>query len=243
MAFVRIEVSHCHNPILSAVHESGRHDELMSSNNRKRPREFKARLWTFSVEVPWLLPRIAFFEPQRLDPSHQRLLPEFQLALTRAILDFHFRLEMPSLPAGRLCPPVPNRWVYRWMSGVTGIDAFLDWTHYTLRFHVVTKDYRAWHWKLCAPGDFPPLACQSSKRTCTCSQAKLIRFQLNQPRSMLKQISLKIEWRLFRSKALVRWLDLFSAGIRPAHDVASLDFVVWANPPFYDERPPERADG
>ena len=30
-------------------------------------------------------------------------------SLTRALLQHHFQLGMPSLPAGRLCPPIPNR--------------------------------------------------------------------------------------------------------------------------------------
>eukprot|EP00547_Thalassionema_nitzschioides_P006261 CAMPEP_0194219178 /NCGR_PEP_ID=MMETSP0156-20130528/25346_1 /TAXON_ID=33649 /ORGANISM="Thalassionema nitzschioides, Strain L26-B" /LENGTH=114 /DNA_ID=CAMNT_0038948745 /DNA_START=111 /DNA_END=452 /DNA_ORIENTATION=+ len=38
--------------------------------------------------------------------------PTFQLALTRASLDFHFGLKLPSMPLDRLCPPVPNRWFY-----------------------------------------------------------------------------------------------------------------------------------
>ena len=33
----------------------------------------------------------------------------FNASLTRSLLHQQFGLEMPSLPAGRLCPPVPNR--------------------------------------------------------------------------------------------------------------------------------------
>ena len=33
----------------------------------------------------------------------------FNAALTRALLHQHYQLQMPSLPAGRLCPPIPNR--------------------------------------------------------------------------------------------------------------------------------------
>ncbi|KAL3804079.1 hypothetical protein HJC23_006470 [Cyclotella cryptica] len=33
----------------------------------------------------------------------------FNRALTRSLLDQHFHLLLPSLPEGRLCPPIPNR--------------------------------------------------------------------------------------------------------------------------------------
>lgn len=36
----------------------------------------------------------------------------FNLALTRAVLQDNFRLTLPSLPEGNLCPPVPNRLNY-----------------------------------------------------------------------------------------------------------------------------------
>jgi 23S rRNA A1618 N6-methylase RlmF len=45
------------------------------------------------------------------DPS-----TEFNKALTRCLLRHHFNLQLPSLPEGRLCPPVPNRANYvRWL--------------------------------------------------------------------------------------------------------------------------------
>jgi 23S rRNA A1618 N6-methylase RlmF len=45
------------------------------------------------------------------DPS-----TEFNKALTRCLLRHHFKLQLPSLPEGRLCPPVPNRANYvRWL--------------------------------------------------------------------------------------------------------------------------------
>ncbi|KAL3816866.1 hypothetical protein ACHAXA_005144 [Cyclostephanos tholiformis] len=34
---------------------------------------------------------------------------DFNASLTRALLHQHFTLDMPSLPEGRLCPPIPNR--------------------------------------------------------------------------------------------------------------------------------------
>ena len=41
---------------------------------------------------------------------------EFNASLTRALLDKHFGLVLPSLPKGHLCPPVPNRFHYvLWM--------------------------------------------------------------------------------------------------------------------------------
>lgn len=43
--------------------------------------------------------------------------PEFQVALTRALIHSRFNLTLPSLPLDRLSPPVPNRWSYvRWIS-------------------------------------------------------------------------------------------------------------------------------
>ncbi len=37
---------------------------------------------------------------------------DFNLALSRAILDIHFRLQLPNMPRGYLCPPIPNRFNY-----------------------------------------------------------------------------------------------------------------------------------
>lgn len=34
---------------------------------------------------------------------------EFNSTLTRALLKHDFRIELPALPEGTLCPPVPNR--------------------------------------------------------------------------------------------------------------------------------------
>ena len=45
------------------------------------------------------------------DPS-----TKFNKTLTRCLLRHHFNLQLPSLPQGRLCPPIPNRANYvRWM--------------------------------------------------------------------------------------------------------------------------------
>ena len=45
-----------------------------------------------------------------------RATPAFQLSLTRALLDHHFSIQLPSMPPNHLCPPVPNRWSYcQWM--------------------------------------------------------------------------------------------------------------------------------
>jgi 23S rRNA A1618 N6-methylase RlmF len=37
---------------------------------------------------------------------------DFNIALTRALIHFHFRLSLPNLPTSRLCPPIPNRFFY-----------------------------------------------------------------------------------------------------------------------------------
>lgn len=33
----------------------------------------------------------------------------FNTSLTRALLNYHFHIQLPSLPEGHLCPPIPNR--------------------------------------------------------------------------------------------------------------------------------------
>jgi len=37
---------------------------------------------------------------------------DFNLALSRALLDKHFNIALPSMPRGNLCPPIPNRFKY-----------------------------------------------------------------------------------------------------------------------------------
>jgi len=37
---------------------------------------------------------------------------DFNLALSRALLDKHFHLALPLMPRGNLCPPIPNRFHY-----------------------------------------------------------------------------------------------------------------------------------
>ncbi|KAL9183339.1 hypothetical protein ACHAXT_005126 [Thalassiosira profunda] len=38
-----------------------------------------------------------------------RVSHKFNAALSRSLLHHHFQLDLPSLPPGRLCPPIPNR--------------------------------------------------------------------------------------------------------------------------------------
>ena len=41
---------------------------------------------------------------------------EFNIELTRALMDSRFGVSLPSLPSDRLCPPVPNRFAYvQWL--------------------------------------------------------------------------------------------------------------------------------
>ncbi|KAL7540396.1 hypothetical protein ACHAXR_010082 [Thalassiosira sp. AJA248-18] len=42
-------------------------------------------------------------------PFSAQITHTFNASLARSLLHHNFRLEMPSLPAGRLCPPIPNR--------------------------------------------------------------------------------------------------------------------------------------
>ena len=43
------------------------------------------------------------------------------MSLTRALLNEHFQLQLPSLPEGHLCPPLPNRDNYIcWMNELIG---------------------------------------------------------------------------------------------------------------------------
>ena len=49
----------------------------------------------------------------------------FNVALTRALLDKHFKMSMPCLPEGYLCPPIPNRlnyvlWIKRLLNETIG---------------------------------------------------------------------------------------------------------------------------
>ena len=45
----------------------------------------------------------------------------FNVSLTRALLNEHFQLQLPSLPEGHLCPPLPNRANYIcWLNELIG---------------------------------------------------------------------------------------------------------------------------
>ena len=57
-----------------------------------------------------------------------RATHDFNAALSRALIREHFGLSLPSLPEGRLCPPIPNRSNYvRWLRDlVVGSSADLS---------------------------------------------------------------------------------------------------------------------
>ena len=45
----------------------------------------------------------------------------FNVSLTPALLNEHFQLQLPSLPEGHLCPPLPNRANYIcWLNELIG---------------------------------------------------------------------------------------------------------------------------
>jgi 23S rRNA A1618 N6-methylase RlmF len=71
----------------SQSEREGRHHRTQTRDNQNGPSSKSTNSSTFSAQI-----------------THA-----FNASLTRALLHHHFQLEIPSLPAGRLCPPIPNR--------------------------------------------------------------------------------------------------------------------------------------
>jgi 23S rRNA (adenine1618-N6)-methyltransferase len=208
----------------------------MSSNNRKRPREFKHDFELLASKYPDFCREWRSLN-QTTGPLSSKATPEFQLALTRAILDFHFRLKMPSLPAGRLCPPVPNRWFYCEWVLLELMPSLMNPLYFEIPY--ITKNYGL-DIGTGASAIFPLLLVSQ--------QANLHMLASEVDTVSIESAAINVEANKLKDR--VTFIPIKSTGSMAGPllqaldhtDVASLDFVV-TNPPFYDERPPERADG
>lgn len=208
----------------------------MSSKNPKRPREFKQDFELLASKYPDFCREWRSMN-HKSGPLSSKATPEFQMALTRAILDFHFGLAMPSLPAGRLCPPVPNRWFYcEWML-LELMPSLMNPLYFEIRY--IPKNYGL-DIGTGASAIFPLLFLKqqanlhmlASEIDAVSIESAMMNVEANNLQDRVTFIPIKPTDSV--TGPLLQALELT--------DVASLDFII-TNPPFYNERPPERTDG
>ena len=187
--------------------------------------------------------------------------PAFRLALTRALLDHHFGISLPCMPLWHLCPPVPNRWLYcQWvqqelMPLLSDAAHFVqdDGCHHSPCGHGIDLGTGASAiYPLLLTHTDPSLRMEASEidaHAVDCahqniqanpSLANRIRIHLVEPTTQQQQQkqqqlekkngSLSLEEEQKGPLMVVPWTQ------------DRYDFCV-TNPPFFDETPPDRADG
>jgi 23S rRNA A1618 N6-methylase RlmF len=177
-------------------------------------------------------------------PLASKATPTFQLALTRAMLDFHFGLKMPSLPENRLCPPIPNRWFYcEWvlqelMPSLTNPQHF-ETVHDTKNYGLDIGTG--------ASAIYPLLLVnQDSKLRMLASEVDTVSIQSAKTNTDANNLQDRVTFVIVdqhqsdESNSRQQRGPLLQALKQTG--INCLDFIV-TNPPFFDERPPARADG
>jgi len=164
--------------------------------------------------------------------------PSFQLALTRALLDFHFNLSLPSMPLDRLCPPVPNRWFY------------CEWVLSDLIPLISNSDYFSSHADKATNNglDIGTGASAIYPLLLTNRDSNLTMFA-----SEVDSESIDVAMINVRANGMEKRIHLVKVGGDSMHGPllqalmhvpsnVRFDFVI-TNPPFFDQQPTPRKDG
>lgn len=170
--------------------------------------------------------------------------PSFQLSLTRALLDFHFSLKLPSLPENRLCPPVPNRWFYcEWILQEL-MPSLTNPNHFSTGHRVqnvgldIGTGASAIYSLLLAAHDTKLRMLASEVDPISLASAKT-NIDTN---NLQDRITLIDVGQTYNTSCNVIRGPLLQALEEKSAATEYLDFVL-TNPPFFEENPPDRADG
>ena len=209
----------------------------MSLKSRKRRRELTQDFAMLASKYPDFCQEWRAMK-QVKGPLASKATPAFQRALTRSILHFHFGLQLPLLPDDRLCPPVPNRWFYcEWVLQEV-MPSLTNPMHFETTYKVTNVGLDV---GTGASAIYPLLLLsQDSKLHMLASEIDTMSIQsakINCEANGLQDRVTLIP--ITDSSNLVG--GPLSQALAKAN-VTNLDFIV-TNPPFFDERPSERADG